>query len=126
MYGILDLIWEPTGATTLSPGQAPAIVRNDPYDHTIRVTDGWADLGAETYHSQLRESRLDGPTTDDPAASFAIETDQDGTDLLIALHLDATVTTSLPSSLLWDLQMDNGETLLAGKARVVGDVTRVA
>jgi hypothetical protein len=128
MYALLDLNWKPSADSTTPPtGKAPAIVRNDPYDHTLVVTAGWADLGTEEFEAQLRTARLTGSTAGDAAASFDVETEQDGVDLLIHIHLDATVTTALPTApLFWDCQQVDGSTILAGKAKVLDDVTRFA
>lgn len=127
MFAILDLTWKPSVTSTSPPmGKAPALVRDDPYDHTFRVTDGWADLGGETFAAQLRPARLTGSTAADATADFDVETEQDGDDLLIHLHLDATATAALPSAMFWDCQQVDGSTLLAGKAKVLDDVTRAA
>lgn len=128
MYAVLDLVWKPTADSTSPPtGKAPAIVRNDPYDHTFRVTAAWADLGTETFEAQVRTARLTGSTAAAATVDFAVETEQDGVDLLIHLHLTATQTTSLPSvPLFWDCQMVDGSTIVAGKAKVLDDVTRAA
>jgi hypothetical protein len=127
MYAVLDLTWKPTADSTTPPaGKAPAIVRNDPYDHTFRVTAGWADLGAETFIAQVRPARLTGSTAAAATADFEVETEQDGVDLLIHLHLDASVTTALPAALFWDVQQVDGSTIVAGKAKVLDDVTRAA
>lgn len=132
MYGILDLTWKPSSQSTSPPtGKAGAIVRNDPYTHRIVVTDGWADLGTEEFEAQIRLKRLTG--ADDPAATadFVVVTAQDGDDLWITLNLTAEQTTDLPNALAqqggyWDLQQVDGPTLLAGKVKVLDDVTRVA
>lgn len=127
MYAVLDLTWKPSADSSTPPaGKAPAIVRNDPYDHTFRVTAGWADLGAETFEAQLRTARLTGTTAGTATADFEVTTEQDGVDLLIHLHLDAVDTTDLPSALFFDCQQVDGSTIVAGKAKVLDDVTRFA
>lgn len=129
MFAILDLTWKPSATSTSPPvGKAPAIYRNDPYDHTIRVTDGWADLGAEEFAAQVRPARLTGEDAATATADFDVTTEQDSADLLIHLHLDADVTTALAATdvAFWDLQQLDGSTLLAGKAKILDDVTRAA
>jgi hypothetical protein len=127
VFAVLDFTWKPTADSTEPPaGKAPALVRNDPFDHTFRVTDGWADLGGETFAAQFRTARLTGATAGTPAAEVDVETEQDGTDLLIHFHLDAEDTTSLASALFFDCQQVGGSTVVAGKAKVLDDVTRVA
>jgi hypothetical protein len=131
VYGVLNLTWVPSVDEQEGPpvGYAPAIVRNDPYTLVIRVTDGWADLGAETFSAQIRALRLTGTTDVAPEASFVVDVTQDGDDVLIVLDLMAESSTGLPTTtrrrpIYWDLQQDDGPTLLAGEVQVVDDVTR--
>lgn len=129
MFGILDLTWKPSASQTSPPaGKASAIVRDDPYEHTLRVTDGWLDgLGTDEWYAQLRRARLTSSTAGDPVADFDVDTLQDADDLLVILSLTAEVTADLPPStvdLFWDLQSVDGGTLLAGKAKVLDDVSR--
>lgn len=129
MYALLDLIWKPTASSTVpSVGKAPAIVRNDPYTHVIRITDGWADLGSESFIAQIRGARLVGAdeSSDTVIVDFAVSTSQDGTDLLIVIALTAEQTTSMPTAGFWDLQQVDGETLFSGKTKVLDDVTRAS
>lgn len=142
MYGVLDLTWKPSSQSTSPPvGKAPAIVRNDPYTHLIVVTDGWADLGSEVFIAQLRLARLTGSTAADATADFTVNNlrgtvdedgifteDIEGADLAIEITLTAAQTTALPAAFagFWDLQQVDAETLLAGKAKVLDDVTRAA
>jgi hypothetical protein len=125
MYAVLDFTWKPTADSTSPPaGKAPALIRNDPFDHKFRVTAGWADLGTEEFEAQFRTARLTGSTAGTPAAQVEVETEQDGVDLLIHFHLDAADTTALAAALFFDCQMVGGSTIVAGKAKVLDDVTR--
>jgi hypothetical protein len=127
MFANLDLNWKPTADSTTPPaGRAPAIVRNDPYTHVVVVTGGWADLGGETFEAQIRTARLTGSTVAAATADFTVTTAQDVLDLHIILSLTAAQTTALPAAGFWDLQQVDGSTLLAGKVKVLDDVTRVA
>jgi hypothetical protein len=127
MYGLLDLVWKPSASSTEPPaGKAPALVRDDPYTHVIVVTGGWADLGTETFEAQIRTARLTGDTVAPATVDFTVTTAQDGTDLRIILALTAAQTLDLPAAGYWDLQMVDGETLLAGKVKVLDDITRIA
>lgn len=146
MYGVLNLDWKPSADSLTPPaGRAPAIVRDDPYTHGIVVPGGWADLGSETFEAQLRLERLTGSTAGAATAAFTVVNERgvydsgtdeftetvDGPDLRIVISLTAAVTLALPSSLstkagFWDLQQVDGSTLLAGKVKVLDDVTRVA
>lgn len=139
MYAILDLTWKPSAQSSSPPtGKAPAIVRNDPYSHLIVVEDGWADLGSEVFLAQFRLARLTGETAGDATVDFTVTNlrgtvtdgifaeDVGGADLAIHLALLADETTGLPSAGFWDLQQQDAETLLAGKVKVLDDVTRAA
>ena len=126
MYGILDLTWKPSADQSSPPaGKAPAIIRDDPYTHVFVVTDGWADLGSEDFEAQIRTARLTGDTDAAATVDFTVTTEQDTTDLRIILALTAAQTLDLPSAGFWDCQMVDGPTLLAGKVKVLDDVTRV-
>ncbi len=125
MFAILDLTWKPSASSTTPPaGKAPAIIRDDPYVHVIVVTDGWADLGGEDFEAQVRTARLPGDTDDPATVDFTVTKDQDVADLHIILSLTAAQTLGLPAAGFWDLQMVDGSTLLAGKVKVLDDVTR--
>lgn len=146
MYGILDLTWKPSAEQTAPPiGKAPAIIRDDPYTHGIVVPGAWSTLGAEEYEAQLRRARLTGSTAAAADADFAVvnergDYDPDtkiftgsptGVDLRIVVSLTAAQTKALPAVLsrqngYWDLQLVGGGTILAGQAKVLDDVTRVA
>jgi hypothetical protein len=127
MYGLLDLVWKPSASSTEPPaGKAPALIRDDPYTHVIVVTDGWADLGTEDFEAQIRTARLTGDTDDPATVDFTVTTEQDGADLNIILALTAAQTLELPAAGYWDLQMVDGGTLLAGKVKVLDDVTRLS
>lgn len=134
MYGTLDLTWKPSASEALPPaGKAPAIYRNDTYSHTIRVTDGVLNgYGDWTWIAQIRTRRLvAGATTPAISASFTVTLENDVDDLLVHLLLSSTTTTalSLPSGGFWDLQLTNAgvvATWLAGKVKVLDDVSRAA
>lgn len=127
MFAILDLSWKPSVSQTEPPaGKGPALIRDDPYTHVFVVTDGWADLGGEEFEAQIRPARLGGATDDPATVDFTVTTEQDVDDLRIVLALTAAQTLELPTSGYWDLQMVDGQTLLAGKVKVLDDVTRVA
>lgn len=143
MFGILDLTWKPSAASTSPPaGKAPAVVRNDPYVHGIVIPGAWATLGAEEFDAQVRAARLTGATAGTALADFAVVNERgvyndavdpptftetvDGPDLRIVISLTATQTTSLATAWFWDMQQVAGSTLLAGKGKTLDDVTRVA
>lgn len=146
MYGILDLTWKPSASEPSPPvGKAPAIIRNDPYDHGIVVAGAWDTLGAEVFEAQLRLARLTGATAGAATAVFSVVNERgtydaeaeefteavDGEDLRIVIGLTAEQTSALPANLaktagFWDMQQVDGSTILAGKAKVLDDVTRVA
>lgn len=135
MYATLDLVWKPSaGVATPPAGKAPAIVRNDTYSHTIRVTDGTLN-GYDTWDwiAQIRPLRLvAGATVAAALADFTVSLETDGDDLLVHLLLSSTTTTalSLPKAgAFWDLQLaDAGvvATWLSGKVKVLDDVSRAA
>lgn len=131
MYGLLDLTWKVSATQPTPPeGKAPCIIRDDPYDHTVRVTGGWADLGSEVFVAQARLTRLTGATAGDATVDFEVTNEQDGVDLLIHFHVDQDVTRALPVALtgggFWDCQIVDGPTILAGKAKLLDDVSRAA
>lgn len=148
MYAVLDLTFKPTAQTSKPPkGKGYAIVRNDPYLHTVAVAGGWATIGGETFAAQLRLARLTGTTAGPPTAVFTVTNrrgtitpidgedilviDGTGPDLGIAIELTEEQTSALPAILgresgYWDLQQVGGGTLLAGKIRVLDDVTRTS
>jgi hypothetical protein len=147
MFGILDLTWKPSATSTSPPaGKAPAVIRNDPYTHGIVVAGGWATLGAENFDAQIRAARLTGATAGAALADFTVVNERgvyndavvpptftetvDGPDLRIVISLTAVLTTALPvqgtSTWYWDVQQVDGSTLLAGKVKMLDDVTRVA
>jgi hypothetical protein len=126
VYASLDLNWQPGASASPPRGKAPAILRDDPYTHTIRVTGGWGALGAEQFAAQLRRRRLSSGAADDPVEEFTVDVEQDDDDLLIVLALTAAQTVALPVTGYWDLQQVDGPTLLAGTFKVLDDVTRSA
>src|SRR5690349_20046058 len=127
MFANLDLSWKPSATSTEPPaGKAPALIRDDPYTHVIVVTDGWATLGTEEFEAQIRTARLTGDTDDPATVDFTVTTEQDVADLHIILSLTAAQTLDLPAAGFWDLQQVDGGTLLAGKVKVLDDITRIA
>ena len=133
MYGVLDLNWKTSVAHPTPPaGRGPCLIRDDPFDHTIRVTGGWADIGSEEFVAQARLARLTSATAGDATVDFEITKEQDNQDLLIHLHVDPAVTKALPAALtrgeggFWDCQIVDGPTILAGKVKLLDDVSRAA
>lgn len=135
MFATLDLVWKPSPGVDLPPaGKAPAIVRNDTYAHTIRVTDGVTNgYDTWTWIAQIRPVRLKaGVTVGAALASFTVTLENDGADLLVHLLLSSTTTTALSipaAGAFWDLQLTNAgvvATWLAGKVKVLDDVSRAA
>lgn len=135
MFATLDLTWKPSaGVATPPAGKAPAIIRNDTYAHTIRVTDGVLNGYDDwTWIAQIRPLRLvAGATVAAALASFTVTLEADGDDLLVHLLLSSTATTalSLPKAgAFWDLQLTNAgvvATWLAGKVKILDDVSRAA
>jgi hypothetical protein len=131
LFATLDLTWKPsTSAPTPPAGKAPAIVRNDTYSHTIRITDGVLNGYDDwTFIAQIRESRLTGSTAAAALASFTVTEEADGGDLLIHLLLPTATTTTLdlPNGGYWDLQLSLSgviTTWLAGRVKVLDDVSR--
>lgn len=136
MPAILDLTWKPSaGVETPPAGKAPAIYRNDTYEHTIRVVDGVTNgYDSWTWIGQIRRTRLAyDATVGATAASFTVTLEPDvvtPADLLVHLLLDSTTTTalSLPSAGgFWDLQLTLAgvvATWLAGKVKILDDVSR--
>ena len=133
MPALLDLVWKYSAAHPTPPdGQAPAIYRGDTYTRPLQwwtdstnTTPLPLDVGA-TYAAQIRENRLTaGATAGTPLASFALSVDQPNG--LIIMTLTPTQTLALPSVGFWDIQENLGgviTTLIAGKVKVLDDVTR--
>lgn len=132
MFATLDLVWKPSvGVTTPPAGKAPAIVRNDTYAHTIRVTAGVTNNYDDwTWIAQIRTARLKaGVTAGTPVADFTVSLEVDGADLLVHLLLPSATTTALsvPNGAFWDLQLSLAgvvATWLSGKVKVLDDVSR--
>lgn len=132
MFANLDLIWKPSaGVETPPAGKAPAIVRNDTYAHTIRVTDGVLNgYDTWTWIAQIRTARLGSSATVAAAlASFTVSLEAVGNHLLVHLLLPSATTTSLslPAGGFWDLQLTKAgvvATWLAGKVKLLDDVSR--
>lgn len=134
MFATLDLVWKPSASESTPPaGKAPAIIRNDTYAHTIRVTDGVLNgYDTWTWIAQIRTKRLvAGATVAAALASFTVVLEADVDDLLVHLSLSSTTTTALdlPQGGFWDLQITDAgvvATWLAGKVKVLDDVSRAA
>lgn len=138
MYGVLDLTWYPTANDPTPPaGKASRIVRGDTYSHVIAFwndeeeTDPFAITGDVT--AQIRVARLTSATGGDPIADFAVVVSGAGNNI-VTISLTPAQTLALPARMadenyFWDLQSDDGgtiTTLLAGKVKVLNDVTREA
>lgn len=132
MYAVLDLVWKPSASVSEPPaGKAGAIVRGDTYVHLFTFTN--ADESPfeieGTVAAQLRTARLTGGTADSPTASFTVAVGDPETNE-VTISLTAAQTLALPTTpLFWDLQQTVSgvvTTLVAGKAKVLDDVTRVA
>jgi hypothetical protein len=131
MYGILDLTFKPTtdGASPAA-GRAAAIVRGDTYIHVFTFTND-DDTPFEitgTVAAQLRPARLTGATASSPTASFTVAVGGVD-DNEVTISLTSAQTLALPTTpLFWDMQQTVSgvvTTLLAGKVKVLDDVTRV-
>lgn len=138
MPGVLDLDWDFRKATpknpTPAPGHSSAIYRGDSYEHVLEF---WSDtektepfVFTGTFRAQIREERLDQADVEDPSpapvAVFNCELSGPGPNV-VTISLTPEQTLSLPVSGFWDLQEENGErvtTILAGKVKVLDDVTR--
>lgn len=131
MYGVLDLTWKPSANSTApAAGQSSALVRGDTYAHVIEF---WNDAEQTdpltidgTVTAQLRAQRLSATATvDAPLAEFTVGV----VDNAVTVTLAADDTLELPSSCFWDLQQDVAgviTTLLAGRVKVLDDVTRAS
>lgn len=137
MWAYLDLTWKPSATSTTPPaGKAPAIVRNDSYAHTIVVTDGVLNGYDDwTFTAQIRTARLAaGVTAGSAVTDFAVAlapnaTDANDLDVILSLTSAQTTDLDLPAGGYWDLQLENAgviTTWLAGKVKVLDDVTRAA
>lgn len=132
MYGVLDLVFKATAdGATPGPGKASAIVRGDTYVHVFTFTND-DDTPYEitgTVLAQLRTARVTGATADAPTASFSVAVGGVD-DNEVTISLTSAQTLALPTvPLFWDMQQDVAgvvTTLLAGKAKVLDDVTRAA
>lgn len=134
MYGVLDLTWKPTADGDTPPvGKTDAIVRGDTYPLVLSF---WTDPVAETgpiaitgsVTAQIRAARLADSTGGAALADFAVVVSGAGNNI-VTLSLTPAQTIALPSSGFWDVQsVDSGvvTTWMAGKVKVLDDVTRVA
>ena len=133
MFATLDFVWKPSASSPTPPvGKGPAIVRNDTFAHTFRITDGIVNGYDDwTFIAQIRRARLTSGTAGAAVADFTVVEEADGDDLLIHLSLPSATTTalSLPSGGFWDLQLSLAgviTTWLSGKVKVLDDVSRAA
>lgn len=131
MPGILDLNWRPS-ASSAAPvaGQSAQIYRGDTYAHVIEFwndlaeTDPFAITGTVT--AQVKAARLTSDADGTALADFVCVVSGAG-DNIVTISLTPAQTEDLPDSAYWDLQvLDAGviTTLLTGKVKVWGDVTR--
>lgn len=133
MPGTLSLTWKPSASAPTPPaGQSAAIYRGDTYAHVLEFwndeaeTDPFALTGTPT--AQIRSARLTSATAGDALADFACVISGAG-DNILTISLTAAETLALPAgaTLFWDCQLTDGSTittLLAGKVKVLDDVTR--
>lgn len=138
MPGVLDLVWDFRKATqgnlTPPPGQSAGIYRGDDYEHALEF---WLDEDETepfeftgTFTAQIRTELLneEDAVDPDPAPIAEFECDVSGAGMnIITISLPAETTLTLPRSGVWDLQENSGgkrTTILAGKVRVLDDVTR--
>lgn len=133
MPGLLDLNWKPSAASA-SPdaGQSAQIYRGDTYSHVIEFwedvaeTDPFAITGTVT--AQIKAARLTSDADGTVLADFACVVSGAGSNI-VTISLTPAQTKDLPAtgSPYWDLQVTNAgviTTLLTGKVKVWGDVTR--
>jgi len=105
-----------------------SIYQGDTYTHVVTVVDDGAaavDLSDRTWAAQLRPH----PEAADVLVSFTVD-DSDAATGVLVLSLTAAQTTTVTRDVVWDLQgtfTAGGavETLLAGKASLTKDVTRL-
>jgi hypothetical protein len=134
MYGVLDLVFKPTAdGATPDAGKAEAIVRGDTYALELAF---WTDAVAETgpiaitgsVTAQIRAARLTSSTGGAALADFAVVVSGAGNNI-VTISLTPAQTVALPAAGFWDVQsVDAGvvTTWLAGKVKILDDVTRVA
>lgn len=131
MPGLLDLNWRPS-ATSSSPavGQSAQIYRGDTYSHVIEFwedeaeTDPFAITGTVT--AQIKAARLTSDADGTSLADFVCVVSGVGSNI-VTISLTPAQTEDLPDSAYWDMQVTNAgviTTLLTGKVKVWGDVTR--
>jgi hypothetical protein len=133
MPGALDLTWKVSAAESTPPaGKSSAIYRGDTYAHVLEFwndeaeTDPFTITGTVT--AQIRSTRLTGATGGTPLADFAVVVSGAGSNI-VTISLTSAQTLALPAAGFWDCQVDNAgtiTTLLAGKVKVLDDVTREA
>ncbi len=132
MPALLDLDWKPS-ASSAAPeaGHSSQIYRGDTYAHVIEFwedeaeTDPFAITGTVT--AQIKTARLTSDDDGTVLAAFTCAVSGAGNNI-VTISLTPTQTEDLPvGSLYWDLQVLNAgviTTLLTGKVKVWGDVTR--
>lgn len=132
MPGILDLTWRPSASSSApAAGQSAQIYRGDTYSHSIGFwndeaeTDPFAITGTVT--AQIKSARLTSDADGTALASFACVVSGAG-DNIVTISLTPEQTEDLPEgAAYWDLQVDDSgtiTTLLTGKVKVWGDITR--
>lgn len=131
MPGVLDLVWDFKTATEAEPtppaGQSNAIYRGDTYTHVFRFTneDETPFVIEGDVSGQLRPARLSSATAAAPVAVFDVAVNANT--ITISLTPEQTLALPAATTLYWDLQVDNAgtvTTMVAGKVKVLDDVTR--
>ena len=131
MPGLLDLDWKPSASSAApAAGHSAQVYRGDTYSHAIEFwndvaeTDPFAITGTVT--AQVKAARLTSDVDGTVLAAFACAVSGAGSNI-VTISLTPAQTEDLPASAYWDLQVTNGgviTTLLTGKVKVWGDVTR--
>jgi hypothetical protein len=131
MPGLLDLDWKPSASSaTPDAGHSAQIYRGDSYSHVIEFwedvaeTDPFAITGTVT--AQIKTARLTSDDDGTVLAAFTCAVSGVGSNI-VTISLTPAQTEDLPAAAYWDLQVDNGgviTTLITGKVKVWGDVTR--
>src|SRR5688500_6361273 len=131
MPGILDLTWRPSASSAApAAGTSAQVYRGDTYSHVLEFwndvaqTDPFAITGMVT--AQIKVARLTSDVDGTVLAAFTCAVSGAGNNI-VTISLTPEQTEDLPDSAYWDLQVTNGgviTTLLTGKVKVWGDVTR--
>lgn len=131
MPGLLDLNWKPSASSSApAVGQSAQIYRGDSYAHVIEFwndaeeTDPFAITGTVT--AQIKTARLTSDADGTVLAAFTCAVSGAGNNI-VTISLTPEQTEDLPAAAYWDLQVLDGTTittLLTGKVKVWGDVTR--